>query len=253
VTEPKVLYFDLETSPLTVVTFSLFKPIISIQQIREHARILCWSAKWKGAKQRVKFDSEYHSDYLTMLTGIRDLLDEADIVVGYNSDSFDVRWVNAQFLKAGLELPSPYEKVDLYKVNKRALYLASGKLDYLAQTLLGESKVTHSGITMWMDAMWGDEKAKASAWRTFKKYAMKDTALLEPLHEKLLPFIRNVNVALYSDSEIACTHCGSDNIQRRGYRRTTAGTFQKYVCLDCKSWSYDPKRLDTTALRPMSA
>jgi DNA polymerase elongation subunit (family B) len=250
--EPKVLYFDLETSPMLAAVFSLYKPVISIQQIKEHSRIICWSAMWQGSK-RVLFDSEYHSDYITMLTGIRDLLDEADIVVGYNSDSFDIPWVNEQFTEAGLELPSPYNKVDIYKVNKGNLYLASRKLDYMAQRLMGESKVTHSGIKMWMDAIWGNDEEKAKAWRTFKRYAIQDTKLLPGLHKKMLPFIRNVNVALYGDSFIACTHCGSDNIQRRGYRHTNAGVFQRYQCNDCRSYSFDPKRVDTTALRPMGA
>lgn len=249
--EPKILFFDLETSPLLVATFSLFKPIISIPQIREHARILCWSAMWYGTK-KVLFDSEYHNSYIAMLEGIRDLLDEADIVVGYNSNSFDIKWLNAQLRQNGIDLPSPYQKVDLYRLNKGNFYLPSGKLDYVAQRMLDESKVTHSGIQMWMDICWGDESAKAKAWTTMKKYAMQDTKLLPALFEVLRPFITNVNFGLWSDESIACTHCGSSSLQKRGPARTTAGVFQRYQCQDCGGWSRSSKRIDTTELRPMS-
>lgn len=251
--EPKVLFFDLETSPMEVVVFSLFKPIISINQIRKHSRIMCWSAMWQGSK-RVLFDSEYHSDYRTMLQGIRDLVDEADIVVGYNSDNFDIKWLNEQFLENGIELPSPYRKIDLYKLNKGNLYFPSGKLDYMAQRLLEESKVTHSGMDMWIACMNPDHPNHAKAWAQMKKYAIQDTRLLPDLFEKMRPFIK-INFEMYreGDEQYCCTDCGSPNVQKRGFHYTNAGKYQRYACTDCGSWSYDPKRIDTTALRTLSA
>ena len=248
--EPKILYLDVETAPAKVYTFSLFKPVIGVDQILEGPRIICWSAKWHG-KGRVLFDSEYHSGYETMLRGIRDLMDEADIVVGYNSRAFDIPWLTGEFLTAGIEQPSPFQQVDLYRLNKKHLRLVSGKLDYMALELLGERKVAHAGFRLWKDCIGPDGPEKDAAWRMMKKYSLKDTALLEPLFEAVRPFVSGVNMALHSEESFACTRCGSPNVVARGFAFTTTGKFQRYRCNDCGGWSKDPRRVSTTSLRPM--
>lgn len=189
-----------------------------------------------------------------MLMGIRDLLDEADVVVGYNSDNFDVKWMNQQFLTNGIELPSPFTKVDLYKLNKAHLYTPSGKLDYLSHILIGENKLP-TNFQLWLHCIDPDvpAKLKAAAWKRMKEYAMKDTLLLEPLFEFFRPFITSVNYGLYNESEsFVCSHCGSTKLQARGFAYTQAGKFQRYQCTECAGWSKDPKRIDTTDLRPIS-
>lgn len=250
---PKILLFDIETAPMLVYTFSLFKTTIGINQIMHPSRVICWSARWAGTKgKKVMFSSEYEADPYDMLKQMRDLLDEADVVVTYNGDSFDIPWLNEEFITMGIELPSPYQQVDLYKLNKRYLYMPSRKLDWMAWTFLAERKETHSGFQLWIDCIGPEGPARDRAWKLMKKYAMKDTLLLEPLLETMKPFVRSVNWGLYTAKLFACTHCGSDHLQARGFAYTTAGKFQRYQCVDCGSWSKDPKRVGTTALRPMA-
>lgn len=247
--EPKILLFDLETAPLLAYTFGVWQVNIGMDQIVEQPRVLCWSARWLGTKgNAVMFNSEFRTDSTTMLQELRDLLDEADVVVGYNSDRFDVPWTNEQFMVHGIELPSPYVQVDLFKLVKKHLKFPINKLDYVSLMLLGERKVQNRGIKLWIDCMNGD----ARAWKEMEKYAKKDTLLLEPLFNRLRPFVKSLNYGLFVDRDWACTHCGSENLQARGFRRTTAGKFQRYQCNDCGGWSTDPKRIATTALRPMS-
>ncbi len=249
---PKVLLFDLETAPMQVYTFSLWEPRIGMDQIITPPRIMCWSARWAGTRGKtVMFDSEKNNP-AGFLTGLRDLMDEADVVVGYNSDSFDIPWTNEQFITAGIELPSPYIKVDLYKIAKRYLKMPSRKLDYLALDLLGERKVKHEGFSLWKKCMDPDHPDYEKAWRDMERYAKKDTLLLDPLFAALKPYITSVNFGLHAKHDFACTHCGSQNLQARGYAYTTAGKFQRYQCTDCGAWSKDPKRIEGTALRPMA-
>ena len=54
-----------------------------------------------------------------LLKGIRDLLDEADIVIAQNGKSFDVRKVNARLIQHGFQPPSPYRVVDTMLVAKK--------------------------------------------------------------------------------------------------------------------------------------
>lgn len=252
--EPKILFFDLETAPILAYTFSLFKPIIGMDQIVTAPKIICWSARWygaKGGKSSVKFNSEYKTNPYEMLLELRDLLDEADVVVGYNSDNFDIPWVNEQLLTAGIELPSPYIAVDLYKLNRKHLRMPSGKLDYMAQDLLGQRKVAHSGIRLWLDWMDKTSPGHKKAVKDMETYAKQDTYLLEPLFEFMRPYIKSVNFGLFRADGFSCSHCGSTSLQARGFAYTTAGKFQRYQCTDCSGWSKDPKRIETTSLRPM--
>ena len=254
-TGPKILLFDIETSPILAWTFSLFKTTIGVGQIQQGPRVICWSARWLGTRGKaVMFDSEYKSDPLDMLRGIRDLLDEADVVVGYNSDGFDIPWLNREFLRFGLDLPSPYQQVDLYKLNKRHLYMPSRKLEYMANVFLADRKESHTGMQLWLDCIGPEGPARDKAWKLMERYAKKDTLLLEPLFDIMRPFMRSFNQGLYGgESTFCCTKigCGSSNLQARGFSRTTAGVYQRYQCNDCGGWSKDPKRVGTTALRPL--
>lgn len=249
---PRILFLDIETSPIVAYTFTLFKANIGLDQIIERPRVICWSAMWSGSKKTM-FKSEYVEGRADMLQTMRDLMDEADIVVGYNSQGFDVPWLNGEFAKEGIERPSPFQQVDLYRVNKKAFRLASGKLDFLAWHLLEERKVKHTGFRLWADCLLpGVSPEKDKAWRLMKKYAIQDTKLLVPLFEALRPYITNINVALHGGAVVACTGCGSDNLEKRGFAYTQAGVFQRYLCRDCGSWSKDSKRESTTQLRPLS-
>lgn len=240
----KILALDIETCPATVVTFSLWKPIIGHNQIVESSRMICFSAQWQG-KNSVMFYSEYHHSRQEMLEQIHKLLDEADVIVTYNGKRFDLPWIHGELIDAGFTPPSPVHHVDLYQVVKSNSRLLSNKLDYVAKRYLDDQKVTHSGIQLWIDCMAGDDKA----WRTMRTYAKKDTALLLPLYEKLLPWIKSHPNAGLRAGTGGCTRCGSENIQRRGFSFTGVSKFQRYQCQDCGAWFRDGVRIEGSAMR----
>lgn len=246
-TKPAILFLDVETAPAKVYTFSLFKPIIGIDQIVEPPRIICWSAKWLGTK-KVLFDSEFHSDYDSMIKGIFDLVDKADVIVTYNGQSFDQPWLEGEFIAAGLGRPSPTTHIDLYRISKKHMKLISGKLDYLSLTLLGERKTSHEGFNLWRKCIEKDHPEHASAWAKMKKYSLRDTALMEPIYDLLSPYVTEINWGLFSGEEFVCPVCGTDDLQKRGFKATGASVFQQYRCAN-GHWSRDSKRTTTTSLR----
>lgn len=242
-----MLALDIETAPLIAYTFSTFKTTITPEKIIEDPRILCFSASWMGQpKPEVEFYSEYHDGADDMLLKLWEMLDEADYVVGYNINSFDIPWIYGEFIAAGLEPPSPFQTIDLYQTVKRATRFPSKRLAYVAPRLLEDTKESHSGFEMWRGCLEGDP----DHWAMMKKYAVQDTALLEPLYELLRPWIKNhPNLALTAGLNLACPACTSENVQRRGYSRTSASVFQRFVCNDCGKWSRSSTRLSTTELR----
>jgi DNA polymerase elongation subunit (family B) len=239
----KLLAFDIETAPALVYTFGLFKPYLGPGHIVEPDRIICWSAKWVGEGKKVMFASEYHNGRIEMLTGLRDLIVQADAVLGYNSKNFDIPWINAELLLEGIEGIPNVKHIDLYQVQRAKTRHISGKLQYLVQRYLNERKVPHEGLQMWIDCIspTADPVAKAKAWKTMKKYAMHDTALLEPAYELYKPFLSGanaINVALVDgiDPKLGCPNCGSTHIQRRGKEFTAKRIYHRLQCQNCKTW-----------------
>lgn len=222
--------WDVETRPHIAYSFQTFKAFISMDQIIEPARVICFSAQWYGSKTPIFF-SEHHDDRGTMLSELHKLLDEADVVVTYNGKAFDVPWVEGEFIAEGMLPPSPYFHVDLYQVVRSRTRWPSKKLDYLSLRLLDDRKVHHTGFQLWLDCMAGDAKA----WALMKKYSIKDTQLMVPLYERLRPWVKNhPNVGR---GEFTCPRCGSGEVQRRGHQVTVHTKYDRFQCQVCGGWS----------------
>ena len=179
----KILLLDIETTPLQVYTWGLWDQNIGINQIIKSTEMMCFGAKWLGQKS-VTFKSVHHDGKAEMLEELHKLMDEADVLVGWNSASFDHKHINREFLENKMTPPSPVKDLDLMTVVKANFQFPSNKLDYVAQKLGVGSKVKHSGFELWIKCMAGDDKA----WREMKKYQIQDVQLLDSLYDILLPW-----------------------------------------------------------------
>lgn len=257
----KALVLDIETQRAIVETFSLFRPFIGIDRVVKPSRVLCWAAKWRG-EDKVLFKAAWDDDdedaYLRMMQAVWDLMDEADIVVSWNGDRFDVQWLESEFLRLGLGRPMPYKSVDLIKSVKKWFKggLLSMKLDWSSRTLLGDRKTNHGGADLWHDIRWGTRAEKRAAQKVMKAYNIHDVELTEQLFEKHLPYL-NLNLALYEDTVddgvMRCVKCNSDNLKKDGVKAyvTAAGVYQMHRCLDCGATSRGKRTRGTTELRPV--
>lgn len=233
VARPRILTLDIETMPAVVETWSLFRPMIGIEQVREPTRVACFAAKWHG-DSRVSAFSELDGHDI-MVTAAAHLLDEADLVVTYNGVSFDLPHLRREILRLDIAPPSPWKNIDLFRVVKRHFRFQSHKLAFVARELGLEDKADTGGYELWKRCMAGDERA----WRTMIAYCRQDVRVTEALYDRLLPWIStHPNVNLWRDSETpACPRCGSGNLERRGYHHAVAQSYQQYRCRDCGAWS----------------
>lgn len=180
----KTLFLDIETTPLQVYTWGLFDQNISIDQIIKSTEMLCFGARWLDGK-KVIFRSVYHDGKQEMLEELHRLMDEADVLVGWNSAAFDHKHINREFLENGMAPPSAVKDLDLMSVTKANFLFPSNKLDYVAQKLDVGAKVKHSGFSLWLRCMDGDKKA----WKEMKEYQIQDVNLLVDLYDILLPWL----------------------------------------------------------------
>ena len=179
----KTLFLDIETTPMQVYAWGLWDQNISIDQIIKSTEMLCFGARWLGDK-KVIFKSVHHDGKKAMLEELHKLMDEADVLVGWNSAAFDHKHINREFLENKMAPPSPVKDLDLMSITKANFLFPSNKLDYVAQKLEVGAKVKHSGFKLWIDGMAGDDKA----WKEMKKYQVQDVNLLIDLYELLLPW-----------------------------------------------------------------
>lgn len=186
----KILLLDIETTPMQVYAWGLWDQNISIDQIIKPTEMLCFGARWLDGK-KVIFKSVHHDGKQAMLEELHKLMDEADALVGWNSAAFDHKHINREFLENGMQPPSPVKDLDLMSITKSNFQFPSNKLDYVAQALGVGSKVKHSGFSLWIRCMEGDDKA----WKEMKKYQIQDVNLLVDLYYHLLPwFVGKGNV-----------------------------------------------------------
>jgi DNA polymerase elongation subunit (family B) len=232
----KILLLDIETSPNTAHVWGLWQQNVSINQLMESSYVLCYAAKWLG-EDDIYFDSVHQSKPKTMLKGIHALLESADAVIHYNGTKFDIPTLNKEFLLTKLLPPSPYKQIDLLRVVRSNFRFPSNKLDYVSQRLGLGKKHAHEGHDLWVKCMNGDK----DAWKRMEEYNIQDVVLLESLYDNLLPWIKNApNRNLYQDIT-GCPTCGSTHLQKRGTAVSTTGSYQRYQCRDCGSWSQGTK------------
>ena len=230
----KILHLDIETAPNEGYFWDPKTRFIPADRITQTSRVLCFAHLWHGEKQ-VQFLSEWTDDY--MIPKAWELLSEADAVVTYNGNKFDLPVLNREFLLHSLPPAEPYHSIDLYRTVKREFKFTHSGLGAVCKELGLGSKISHPGFQMWVDVMNGDERMR----KAMERYNKQDVKLLPKLYKFLTPWIRNhPNHALFMDTDRpVCPNCGSHKMTRQGFKKTKTQIYQQYKCGDCGSWSRD--------------
>ena len=244
----KILLFDIETAPMKAYIWGLWKQNIAWDHVTSDWFIICWAAKWldspdiySGCVSPVEALNEDDSNILKPLWK---LLDEADVVIGHNSDSFDIPRLNSRFVLNGMVPPSPYYKVDTWKVAKKEFAFTSNKLDALAHYFGLEGKY-ETDFKLWEGCLNGDRKCL----QEMQDYNIQDVKVLEEVFYKLRPWIKgfpNANNYL-QPTQIVCATCGSDNLEELPgqYYYTATGKYQLLRCKDCGAITKSRYNLNT--------
>lgn len=241
----KVAFCDVETTPILAWTWKLWQPIIGIDQIVQPTRVMCHAVRWEGQK-RTKFDAEWLDGGREAYLGrMWHMMDEADVLVHWNGQSFDTPHIMRELKEAGFGPPSPFRQLDLMLGVKKTFRFESNKLDYISKRLLNDRKTSHTGFRLWLDVMDGDEKAR----RLMAKYNRQDVDLLVDHYEELKAWIPlPISRSVVDGDGTGCPACGSANLQSRGWAYTKMAKYQRLVCADCGKWTRSTKRESGTSV-----
>jgi DNA polymerase elongation subunit (family B) len=245
----KLLVLDIETAPSLGYVWSLWDQNIGLNQLVSVSEVICFAAKWHGAK-RVEFYSTHHHGHDEMVRQAFRLMDEADAIVSYNGRKFDMPHLRREIVLAGLTPPSPHKDIDLLQTVRTQFKFASGKLEHVASQLGIGHKLKHQGFELWKGCLRGEPKA----WATMKRYNVQDVLLTERLYDRLLPWIPNhPHRGLYGEGATrTCAHCNGCDFQLRGWRYTKISRYQRWLCKGCGAYSHDPHVDRRVAMRSAS-
>lgn len=232
----KILFLDIETAPLIVDVWKLWQQLITPKQLLSGWFMLCYAAKWLGKDKIISSsltsEEAIKQDDSRIASELRELLEDADIIITYNGVKFDIPKINTRLLIHGITIPSLYRHVDLYKTIKSEFSFESNSLDYVNKVLELPTKLPLDKA-VWLDCYSGNGEALDE----MRKYNENDVIILEMLYNKLKPWIkRHPNLSLYTDVvESQCGVCGSVNLTVSKYEYTAIGKYPTFTCGDCNS------------------
>lgn len=229
----KILILDIETKPAVAYVWRTFKENIGYEQVLDPGGMICFAAKWLGEPETF-FYSDWTHGRAEMVRAAHSLLSEADAVITYNGDKFDLPKLHGEFLLDGLASPGPLTSIDVMK-HIRKLGFLMNRLAFIGPLLRVGEKVKHEGFELWAKVIDGDAKAR----ERMQKYNIQDVVLLEKLYKKVRPYIKNH--PHLGEVKHECGACGSNHVQSRGWRRTRTFKIQRIQCQKCGSWQ-DGKR-----------
>ena len=233
----KITLLDIETFPNLVYTWGLFKQNVGINQIVRDWSMASMAWKYLGERRVSYADCRTNpNDDSELMAQIWEVLNDADIIVGQNSNHFDLRKINARLIELGYPPPSPYRTIDTKVAAQKVAMFTSNKLEWLAKHLSEQEKDDHGkypGFVLWSECFAGNP----DAWEEMRKYNMQDVRTLEDVYLKLRPWMTDHPNIVTGQDGVECPKCGSENLERRGYARTNFGLYPRFHCKDCGGWA----------------
>ena len=228
--KPKVLFFDIETAPNLAYVWGKYEQDVIAFKSEWH--LLSFAYKWQGENKVHCVTMHNQKDDKKIAKKLRDLFDEADILIAHNGDAFDIKKARARFAFWGLKPPSQFATVDTCKVAKRYFNFNSNRLNDLGIYFKVGQKVKHTGFDLWLGCL----KNNRASWALLEKYNKQDVILLEDVYNKLLPWMdRHPNMALLQHKN-GCPKCGSDKIVKDGIRANSMTLQQQWKCKSCHGY-----------------
>ena len=252
---PRILIFDIERVPMRTKQLeawdmkSLQYRRLTPNDIESWGRTICLAYQWLD-ERKVHFLAEWQEGgRQAFLENARDMLSEADLVVGHNSKGFDVPHLQGEFLLDGIDQPSPFKQFDTLLTARAKANFEANHLDTLTRRFgLSHKTDKYSSKIAWA-AVEGDEKAQ----RRIQRYNEGDVRATKALY-LYMRALGNVNLNVFFDDEadvVRCPTCTKTKVQKRGVAVTALGSYQRYQCQSCSAWGKGKKLLSPTVeVRP---
>lgn len=246
---PKVLLLDIETSTVRAEVMGTGEQRVTHQQITDDFYITSWAGKWLFKKeifgQTVTPSEAKARNDLRALKPLHVAMRNADFIITYNGDKFDLRKINWRYLIHDLPPIHRYNSIDLYKKMKSVFAPSSLALDFILKELGYDGK-KHTDRDQWSKASNGDPQALKDRF----EYNKQDVWLMEDLYPRVrgwfkthphfaafLQYYQEFDETLkISDDEYRCNRCLNviHKFRQTDKYQTPSGRFYRSgTCLHC--------------------
>lgn len=236
-----LLVLDIETRPALAYVWRLFDENVMLEQLVQNSEIISVGAKWYEEGTMFYRDVRYKKgvevnpkDRPRMLDMVAGLWEQADAIITFNGDKFDLPKLRGEFVRAGMSPPPPVASIDVRKTTS-AMGFTSGKLAHVGPLLGCGDKIDTGGFKLWAEYLAGS----AAAREAMQVYNLQDVILLEAVYTKVRPYI-TTHPHIGNKAE-QCPACSSTDIQHRGKRRTRLFWITRIHCQNCGAWSSGPR------------
>lgn len=236
---PVTMFFDIETTYLMVRTFRLGKQVIRHDQLVpgwDKYNVICIGYMFGHEKKvHILHWNPVTHDSKQMLIEFSEAIKKADIIIGKNSESFDIKHLNTLMMDHGLRPINWPTRDDLERQIRKYFYLPSYSLDYLTKFFTGEGKVEMK-FQHWVDIQ---ERTKDEE-KSFKRmlfYCKKDVKDTKEDWEKVLPHIEpKFNMNAWK-GVVCCKRCSSTDIFKNGSAISGKVKYEKFMCKSCMGYA----------------
>ena len=229
---PRILFFDIETAPIMGYSWGIYEQ--NILKVIDDWFVLSFAGKFSDEEEYRYFDQRDENPIQNdrkLIEECHKILMDADILVSHNGDKFDIKKLNARFIKYDLPPVNHYKSIDTLKIARRFFSFTSNKLSDLANYLGCENKKsTHSkfpGFSMWDECLKGNK----DAFSEMCDYNKKDVGVLIDVYNKLAKWDSSISFCSYVQTQVCI--CGSKEFRKDGIKFSKSGSFQIYRCRNC--------------------
>lgn len=243
----RIVSFDLEVSP----ALGYFYPPTwetGILKAVERQKLMSFAWQVVGEKkihsrnlsQTDTYKVDPQNDTL-LIKELHAVLSSADILLGQNSDNFDVKMANYFFLLTGLDPIPPVKYIDTKKVAKRYFRFMNNTLDNIGEELGlgGKTDITYKDL--WVKAFLEQDK---KSWRLMDVYCKNDVHQTTQAYLKMRPFMHShPSLSRITGDSCSCPRCGSYVFRLKAYRTSNTSRYRQYQCKECFGYFSDRKAI----------
>lgn len=218
----KILLFDLETFGMDFRADAGF--------------ILCASYQWFGSEKIYtihNFNSKEVWNDKIICKKMKEVIEEADMIVTWNGKDFDVRFLQTRMLKHRLGYLPPIPHEDGVLTARRTLKMGRS-LENVGNFFELHEKKHKLSIDVWIKAALGEKISK----NLLVERCESDVRLLNEAYKLIGPLSKvHPNVNLMDKDTSGCPFCGSKNIYKKGSLMALRHYRIRYHCQQCGKWS----------------
>lgn len=253
--EPVIIFWDLEASLMSALTFGIWDTSIPASRITKHSHILSNSYAFNdGEVQGIRLTPEQvrDGDDLDVVIDTIRAIEKADLMVTFNGNRYDKKLLNTRALFHNLPPIRYPAHCDLMQLAKREFKFPSNSMENISIYLGQEGKLATSGSRLWERCFnWQDYEECDKALDEMLTYGKRDIIPTRELYKRFMGWSKNspnlglitkeINGENTKDNHILmCPHCGSEDVDKIGSKAyTSVSSFDLYRCgeVDCRGLS----------------